>query len=462
MRVHVVVGASVVLFSAVITGAAAPDQYASAAAKDTPTFTKDVAPILYNNCATCHRPGEIAPMSLLTYKDARPYAKAIRDEVSDRHMPPWHADPAHGKFRNDRSLTATDRDTLIKWANGGAPEGDPKDLPPLPPFVDGWQLGEPDTVLQLPVEYKVPADGFVEYEYFEIPTNFTEDKWLEKLEVRPGNRAVVHHVIVSVRAPNPERRPTGFRASPGMGIPPGQSGGPKEPEGAPARPRGRSLFPPPDRIGAMIGGFAPGTQSLKLDPGTAILLRAGSTLVVQMHYTTNGKEATDRTKIGLFLAREAPKVEMRMGTLVNGKLEIPAGASDYSIAAEMTTTADVTLRQMLPHTHLRGKSWEYTVTYPDGKSEVILAVPKYDFNWQTDYVFAEPLKLPKGTTIRAVAHYDNSRENRSNPDPTVTVKWGDQTWEEMMFTSFVYSIDGVTPGAVITTPPSSGGGGSQR
>src|SRR6188472_4795432 len=143
-------------------------------------------------------------------------------------MPPWHADPAHGKFRNDRSLTATDRDTLIKWANGGAPEGDPKDLPPLPPFVDGWQLGEPDTVLQLPVEYKVPADGFVEYEYFEIPTNFTEDKWLEKLEVRPGNRAVVHHVIVSVRAPNPERRPTGFRASPGMGIPPGQSGGPKE------------------------------------------------------------------------------------------------------------------------------------------------------------------------------------------------------------------------------------------
>jgi hypothetical protein len=181
-----------------------------------------------------------------------------------------------------------------------------------------------------------------------------------------------------------------------------------------------------------------------------------------MHYTTNGKEATDRTKIGLFLAREAPKVEMRMGSLVNGKLEIPAGAGDYSIAAEMTTTADVTLRQMLPHTHLRGKSWEYTVTYPDGKSEVILAVPKYDFNWQTDYVFAEPLKLPKGTTIRAVAHYDNSRENRSNPDPTVTVKWGDQTWEEMMFTSFVYSIDGVTPGAVITTPPSSGGGGSQR
>jgi hypothetical protein len=211
----------------------------------------------------------------------------------------------------------------------------------------------------------------------------------------------------------------------------------------------------------MIGGFAPGSSYLKLDPGTAILMRAGSTLIVQMHYTTNGKEATDRTKIGLFLAKEAPKVEMRMGTLVNGKLDIPAGASDYSIAAEMTTTADVTVRQMLPHTHLRGKRWEYTVTYPDGRSEVILSVPKYDFNWQTDYVFAEPLKLPKGTTIRAVAHYDNSRANKSNPDPTANVKWGDQTWEEMMFTAFVYSIDGVAPGAVITAPPS-GNGGSRR
>jgi hypothetical protein len=459
VKTHIAFGSSLVVLAAALLGAAAPDQYASPNTAGVPTFAKDVAPILYKNCATCHRPGEIAPMSLLTYKDARPYAKAIRDEVSDGTMPPWHADPAHGKFRNDRSLSAADRETLIKWANNGAPEGDAKDLPAAPPFVDGWQLGEPDAVVQLPVDYKVPADGFVEYEYFEIPTNFTEDRWLQALEVRPGDRAVVHHVIVSVRSPNPERRPAAFRAAQGMGIPAGQSGGPKEPEGATKRPRGQSQFPPPERIGAMIGGFAPGTQSLKLDPGTAILLRAGSTLVVQMHYTTNGKETTDRTRIGLFLAKEAPKVEMRLGTLVNGKLDIPAGASDYSIAAEMTTTADVTVRQMLPHTHLRGKSWEYTVTYPDGRTEVVLAVPKYDFNWQTDYVFAEPLKLPKGTTIRAVAHYDNSRANKSNPDPSVNVKWGDQTWEEMMFTSFVYSIDGVAPGMVITTPPSGGGGG---
>ena len=454
MRSQIAIGASVILLGATILGASRRSAQATpgTAKPDVPTFNKDVAPILYENCVTCHRAGEIAPMSFIAYTEARKWAKAIRDEVADGTMPPWHADPKHGRFANDRSLTAAEKETLAKWANGGAPEGDAKDLPPVPRFVEGWQLGEPDTVLQLPVEYKVPADGFVEYEYFEVPTNFTEDKWLEGLEVRPGNRAVVHHVIVSTRAPRPERRPAGFRSNPGMAIPPGQSGGGPEPEGAVKRPRGQSLFPAPERGGAMIGGFAPGNQYLKLEPGSAILMRAGSTLVVQMHYTTNGTPTTDRTKLGLFLAKAAPKVEMRMGTLVNGKLDIPAGAPDYSIAAEMTTTADVTLRQMLPHTHLRGKSWEYTATYPDGRTEVILAVPKYDFNWQTDYVFAEPLKLPKGTRIRAVATYDNSTANRSNPDPRVNVKWGDQTWEEMMFTSFVYSIDGVAPGTVITAP----------
>lgn len=466
MKTQLALGCSVVVLSASIalssghlaaaTGGAV-EQYATRPAGGVPTFSKDVAPILYTNCVGCHRPGEIGPMSLISYKDVRPWAKSIRDEIDDGTMPPWHADPKHGKFANDRSLSAEERDVIVRWANGGAPEGNPADLPEVPKFTEGWQLGEPDAVFQLPVEYQVPADGFVEYEYFEIPTNFTEDRWMQGLEVRPGNRAVVHHVIISVRPPKPERRPAGFSLARGMEIPPGQSGGGPEPEDAPKRPRGQSLFPRPERGGAMIGGFAPGSQTLKFNPGTAMLLRAGSTLIVQMHYTTNGSATTDRTKFGMFFAKETPKIEMRLGTLVNGKLHIPAGAADYSIAAEMTTQADVTLRQLLPHTHLRGKSWEYTATYPDGRSEVILAVPRYDFNWQTDYVFAEPLKLPKGTKIRAVARYDNSAANKSNPDPTVDVKWGDQTWEEMMFTAFVYSIDGVTPGAVITTPPSNGG-----
>ncbi len=237
-----------------------------------------------------------------------------------------------------------------------------------------------------------------------------------------------------------------------MDVPAGQTGGPPEPEGGPKRARGVSRFPRPERGGAAVGGFAPGTSALTFDPGTAMLLRKGSTIVLQMHYTPSGAEAVDRTSIGLFFSSQPPKEELRFANLSNGALTIPAGAADHVVTAEMTTTADVTLRRLLPHTHLRGKSWEYTVIYPDGRSEVVLSVPKYDFNWQTDYIFAEPLKLPKGTKIRAVAHYDNSAGNKSNPDPTVDVKWGDQTWEEMMFTAFVYSIDGVAPGTVITAP----------
>jgi hypothetical protein len=449
MRIQLAFGTAGAVFAGAVFVTAEQGPAAPAAV---PTFTKDVAPILYKNCTGCHRPGEIAPFSLLTYEDARPHAAAIRDEVADGTMPPWHADPRHGQFLNDRSLTAEEKDTILRWARGGAPKGDPADLPPAPKYVEGWELGEPDVVLAMPVDYKVPADGFIEYEYFEIPTNFKEDQWIQAVEVRPGNRAVVHHVILSTRSPEPERRPAGFRPAPGMEIPPGQSGGGPE-KGEAKRPRGQSLFPAPRRGGAMIGGFAPGTSSMAFEEGSALLIRAGSTIVMQMHYTTNGTAQTDRTRIGLTFAKQPPAREMRMGTLVNGSLRIPPGASDYSIAAEMTTIADVTLRQLLPHTHLRGKSWEYTVTYPDGRSEVILSVPKYDFNWQTDYVFAEPLKLPRGTKVRAVAHYDNSAANPDNPDSTVEVTWGDQTWEEMMFTSFVYSIDGVAPGTVITTPP---------
>ncbi len=458
MKQHAAIALAALGFCATLVNASAeqsgPQRTSSAAPgrAAVPTFSKDVAPILYKNCVGCHRPGEIGPMSLLTYDDARPHAKAIRDEVGDGNMPPWHADPKHGKFANDRSLSAGDRETLLRWANNGAPQGDPGDLPPAPRFVDGWMIGEPDLVLTIP-EYKVPADGFVEYEYIELATNLPEDRWVQALEVRPGDREVVHHVIVSARPPQPERRPSGFSFAEGMDIPAGQTGGPAEPEGGPKRARGVSRFPRPQRPGVPIGGFAPGSSTMTFETGTAMLLRKGSTIVLQMHYTTKGKEAVDRTRIGLFFAKQAPTEEVRFANLSNGSFTIPAGASDHVVTAEMVTTADVTLRQMLPHTHLRGKSWEYTATYPDGRSEVLLAVPKYDFNWQTDYIFATPVKLPKGTKIRAVAHYDNSAANKANPDPRVDVTWGDQTWEEMMFTAFVYSLDGVTPGTVVPIPP---------
>jgi hypothetical protein len=420
-----------------------------------PTFSKDVAPILYANCTGCHRPGEIAPMSLLTYEEARPWYRAIRENVEDGVMPPWHADPKHGRFANDRSLSATDRDTIVRWARGGAPEGDPKDLPPMPAYPEGWTIGTPDLILSMPQPYTVPAEGFVEYEYIEVPTTLTEDKWIQSLEVRPGNRAVVHHVIVYARSPQPERRPTGFRLAEGMNIPAGQTGGPPE-TGPDKRARGLSRFPAPRRLGVSIGGFAPGNATLSFPQGAAMLLRAGTTLVLQMHYTTSGKTEVDQTKVGFIFAKQPPTTEMRFASMSNGSFVIPAGAADHAVTAEMTATTDVTLRQLLPHTHLRGKSWEYTAIYADGRSDVILSVPKYDFNWQTDYVFAEPLRLPRGTKIRAVAHYDNSPNNPSNPDPTIDVRWGDQTWEEMMFTAFVYSIDGVAPGTVVTAPASSG------
>jgi hypothetical protein len=428
--------------SALVVALSVPGTRAAGPPDNVPTFTKNVAPILYKNCTHCHRDGEIAPMSLLTYEDARPYARAIVDEIEGGAMPPWHADPKVGHFRNDRRLSDADRNTLLAWAKGGAPKGNPADLPAPPKYVEGWTIGEPSVVLRMPVEYKVPEKGQIEYEYFEIPTNFTEDKWVQAIEVRAGNRAVVHHVIVYTRSPQPERRPVGIRMAEGMELPRDRE--------ASGRGRGVSLYPRPQRVGAMIGGFAPGTNAMTYDPGSAILIRAGSTIVLQMHYTASGTAATDRTRVGLVFAKEPPKVELRYGTLVNGAFRIPAGADNHEVAAEMTTTADITVRQMLPHTHLRGKSWHYTATYPDGRSEAILSVPKYDFNWQTDYVFAEPLKLPKGTRIRAVAHYDNSTANRSNPNPKVDVTWGDQTWEEMMFTSFVYSLDGVAPGTVAT------------
>jgi len=460
MKIQLAIVASGVFVCAAMISA---DGQGPAAKPSIPTYTKDVAPILFKNCTGCHRPGEIGPMSLLTYDDVRPRAKDIRDKVADSLMPPWHADKTHGAFANDRSLSEADKATLIRWANNGAPKGDPRDMPAAPTYTEGWTLGTPDVVLEMPVDYKVPADGFVEYEYFEVPTNFTEDKWVQSVEVRPGARAVVHHVIVTARPAKPEPRPGGFTFAKGMDIPKGQTGGSSEAAGPdPKHGKGQSLFPPPQRLGVFVGGFAPGTSAFKYEAGTAMLIRAGSTLVMQMHYTPNGKEAVDRTKIGLTFAKEPPKTELRLGTLQNGQLKIPAGEKDYSIAAEMTTLTDVSLRSMLPHTHLRGRSWEYTAIYPDGRSEVILSVPKYDFNWQTEYVFAEPLKLPKGTKIRAVAHYDNSASNKSNPDPTVDVAWGDQTWEEMMFTAYTYSIDGVKPGENFQLQfPGRGGRGGQ-
>jgi hypothetical protein len=427
-----------------------------------PTFSKDVAPIFYKSCTNCHRPGEIAPMSLLTYKDARPWAKSIATQVSKGAMPPWHADPSHGEFLNDRRLSESDKSTLVAWATADAPEGNPTDLPPQPTYESEWLLGKPDAIFSMQEDYPVPAEGTIAYQYFSVPTGLTEDKWIQAMEVRAGDPKVLHHVIVYAATPPPPQTaaaqtpatataPAAARPTPLFTladeltrIPAGATGGPPLP--ADKRPAaGPNDRPAPRRMGPSIGGFAPGQFLRVYQEGTAMKLPAGSTLIFQMHYTASGKATTDRTRVGVKFAKTKPQTEVRFASLVNGSLHIPAGASDHRVDAEMTINQNITMWSMLPHTHVRGIRWNYEVIYPDGRTETVLAVPKYDFNWQTDYVFKQPLKLPKGTKLHATAWYDNSPTNKSNPDPTKDVWWGDQTWEEMMYTGLTFSIDPAAP-----------------
>ena len=393
---------------------------ASGPAKTSSTFTKDVAPILFNRCVDCHRPGEIAPMSLLSYQEVRPWAKSIRQKVVERSMPPWSADPHVGKFSNNPSLSQKEIDAIVSWVDAGAPKGDDKDMPPTPKFVEGWTIGTPDVVLAMQEEYSIPADGTVPYLYFTIPTNFKEDKWIQAMEIRPGNRSVVHHVIAFVQEAGASGR--------------GGRGG----EGG----RGQ------------LGGITPNKSGVVFAPGTARLIKAGSSVVFQMHYTTNGQATKDRTSIGLVFSKEPPNKTLVTGSAMNARFAIPPGDDNYEVKSSMTFKEDVHLTTFMPHMHFRGKDFTYTAVYPDGRSEVVLRVPKYDFNWQLTYVLEKPLALPKGTRLDCVAHFDNSTKNKFNPDPTKEVRWGDQTWEEMMIGWFTFTRDAEQRETAVAKSPS--------
>ena len=422
----------------------APQQAASASAA-APTFSADVAPIMYAKCVACHRPGEVAPMSLITFKDVRPWASSIRDKVASRVMPPWHADRQYGVFRNEQSLTQGEIDTIVKWVNAGAPEGNPARMPALPKFPDGWQIGTPDIVFEMPVAYNIPARGTIDYQYFEVPTNFTEDRWMQAGEVRAGDRKHVHHVIVSVREPQPATpRPNVVSVRPILASAPGAAAAPAAPT-APATPRpaaaaGGNAF---SRAGdSTLVNWAVGEDAPVFQPGLGKRIPKGSTLIFQVHYTTDGTPGSDRSKIGLIFSKETPRQEVRTGMIANPLFAIPPGVSDYQIDAEATFSEDVNVWSMHPHMHYRGKDMTYTAIYPDGRREIVLRVPKFDFGWQTDYFLAKPLYLPKGSKLYVSAHYDNSTANRNNPDPKATVRWGDQTWEEMMIGYFTYTVEG--------------------
>ena len=366
------------------------------AGAQTPTFAKDVAPIFYSKCVECHRPTMFAPMSLEKYDEARPWAKAIRNRVAARTMPPWGADPDHGVFKNDPRLSDKEIATILAWVDGGAPKGDDKDLPALPEFTDGWTIGKPDAVFAMLEPFKIPATGTVEYQYLRIPVNNPDDKWIGAIEIKPEARAHVHHVIAYT-----------------------------QPSGEPINEGGV--------LGAgNIGGVTPNKPGVVFDPGVGRLLKANTDIILQMHYTTNGEATMDKTVVGVRYLKEAPAMVARGGSVIQPQFVIPAGAANHEVRGSRVLQADTILTSLTPHMHVRGKDMTYTATYPDGRSEVLLSVPNWDFNWQITYQLQEAKRLPKGTRIDVVAHYDNSPQNKFNPDPTKDVRWGDQTWEEMM------------------------------
>ena len=409
-----------------LVGTAPTAQQPDAAA---PTFTKDVAPVLFKHCVTCHRPGEAAPMSLMTYEQARPYARAIANAVEKRTMPPWHAEAPVGTFHNERHLTESERAMLIQWPQRGAPQGDQNDLPMAPSFDNGWTIGKPDLVLEMLEERAIPARGTIEYEHFYIPTNLTERKWVKAVEVRPGNRAAVHHVLLRTEQPAAPNTPGLLRPNPKNTVV-------FRREDVGQRPR---RAPQPGMTRSLIATYAPGTNPQPAPHGTAFRLEPGSILEVQMHYTATGQATTDRTSVGFVFSDDPSPRELRAGDFINAVFTLPAGSADTAVSTDVEFIEDATVFGLFPHTHVRGKKWQYTLVMPNGEHKSILAVPRYDFNWQTYYMFKEPLQVPKGAKIVSTAWYDNSAANKNNPDPKVDVKWGDQTWEEMQYTGILMS-----------------------
>lgn len=390
------------------------------------TFSKDVAPIIQKNCQVCHRPGEVAPMSFLSYKEVRPWARSIREKVVSREMPPWFADPHYGEFSNDCRLTQKEIDTIVAWIDEGAKEGNPADMPPNPGFVTGWQIGKPDVVLSMTEEFQIPAEGEVAYKYFAVPTNFTEDKYVQFAEIRQGNRALVHHIIVDVRYPEHGDLPAAGQLTPE--------------QLQASRSRSSNGDRPADSDGRLVG-WAPGEAPLVLRPGQAKLVKKGSVLIFQVHYTTNGTAGTDRSSVGLKFSRVPVEKRVITAGAVGRNLAIPPGDPNYEVTSSFTFKEDSHIDSLHPHMHMRGKDFMYRLVYPDGTSKVLLSVPKWDFNWQLTYVFKEEVAAPAGSKLECVAHYDNSAKNRFNPDPTKLVKWGQQTWDEMMIGYLDYTLD---------------------
>jgi len=373
------------------------------------TYASDIAPLLNRECIECHRPGQIGPMSFLTYEDAASWAPMMAETVADGRMPPWSASPAHGDFMNERRLSPTEKMKLVRWALGGAPKGDLGQAPPAPDFPsEEWEMGEPDRVVHIP-EQEVPAQGTIDYRYIQVDPGFEEDTWVEAVEIVPGNREVVHHIIAFLLPVG--MSPTTFLSNPTAPLSDG-----------------------------LCAGYAPGTRAEIYAPGTAKLIPKLSRLLFELHYTANGVESTDASKLGFRFARGEVKRRVRTKGIINYRIDIPPQDPAATFHADHLFRNPVEILALSPHMHSRGKSFHFDRLTGSGPAERVLSVPRYDFNWQHTYELREPLLLDAGEGLRVTAVFDNSPDNPSNPDPSARVFWGEQTWEEMMI-GFVTYLD---------------------
>lgn len=375
------------------------------------TYSKHVAPILQNRCVNCHRPGQIGPFAMTSYDEVAGWAETIAEVVQDNRMPPWHASPDHGKFANARNLPDDEKRVILDWVKAGAPEGNRSDLPLSKTFTDGWQLPrEPDLVVNMRDKpYEVPASGTVRYQYFVVDPKLAEDKWVTAAEIQPGERSVVHHILVFAKSDAEMRK-----------------------------------F---DGEGAFLAAYVPGFLPQQYPTGMAKLLPAGSKLIFQVHYTPNGKKTTDLSRIGLLFADEKTITHAVMTSEARksrGLVIPPNSENERHEADSPKSPVEVQLLNLMPHMHVRGKSFRYELRTAAGRSETVLDVPRYDFNWQTSYQLAEPLRVPAGSSMHVVAHYDNSENNRNNPNPNATVRWGEQTWDEMLIGYFDIAVPRAT------------------
>lgn len=409
---------------------------ATATSAPIPNYSKDIAPILNRNCVSCHRPGEIGPMPLRTYSEVRPWAKALTNSVQKRHMPPWDADPAIGNFKNDRRLAQSDIDAIVAWSRAGAPEGDPKTAPPQPVFATGWAIPKPDLVIQLPEERIISPTGPDEYVKILVDPGIKKDLWVKGVELRPGNRKVVHHAHVFLVLPNPPaaagaRPPSPFIREDGLQVI--NPSAPIIDDGC-AHPSGGYL------IGrnhgesqTLLASFVPGMSPDIWPDGIAKRIPAGSKLLFDIHYSKiTGKEERDRSMVGFVLTSQPPRVELQRIEAMNFYFAIPPGAERHQVTACVTAPADIDVLSLLGHMHYRGKGFRIEVIPPGAPAKTLLHVPNYNFDWQEMYRLAEPARIPKGTVIRMTAWFDNSPNNKANPDPSKQVRWGEHTRTEMM------------------------------